>query len=145
MRKECGKVRLVLRGTPGCQAECARAAHLTRQARGYANGFLVVAASHADEAGLEGVVVVIVLAQVVEESTELLRDELFVRESPDRRTRVRASLRAARRHHDPLIPEEKCLRLAQIVHLRQELLQPFELVAHAGTLSDAVRPPRSQG
>ena len=110
------------------------ARHLGAQLRRHLARLLPVAGADADQARLERVVVLLLApaAQVVEQPADLGRDELRVRDAPDRRHLLRPDRRALLGHHHVLVPAEESGGLDEIRDLGEALPQVVELgLAHA--------------
>src|SRR5262249_13476151 len=122
------------------QPERARAGELCPQLRRHLARLLPVAASDADQARLEGVVVVrrLEIGELLQQPTDLRRRELLVRDAAQGRQLLGPTGSAPRRHHRLLIPCEHGDRAAQVVDLGQSRPQLVEFLAHGGgTLAHA--------
>jgi hypothetical protein len=110
------------------QATCAwppSRAHAAAISVGNAARLLPVAAGDADQARVVGVAAELLLERrhLVQQPTDLVRDEALVDEAGERRRGLRAGGRPLRRHHRPLVPPEHPERALEIVDLGQTLLQ----------------------
>ena len=114
-------------------AERRRARHLRPEVGRNLAFLLPVAAGDPDEARLEGVVLVLLLEarELVHEPADLRRDELVVRDPPERRQLLGADAGAARRHHHLLVPAEQLGRRRQVRDFAQTPAKLFEGRAHA--------------
>ena len=106
--KERREVVRLPRLDPHRVGERRRPRHLGPQIGRHPARLLPVARRHADEARLEGVVVVALapVAQLVEQRPDLRVDELRVGDPPDGRELLGADRGALRRHHHVLVPAQ---------------------------------------
>ncbi len=118
-RQEAGEVVVLARVDPDEVRKCGRARHLRAQVGRDAPRLLPVARDDADEARLEGVVLVLLgeVTRLVEQATDLGRGELLVGDSADGRELLGADRRAAARHHHLLVPRQQRHRLAEVADL----------------------------
>ena len=112
------------------------AADLGGEARGDADGLLVVAPELVQQADVVGVGVLLGRPGLerVEQAAELGVGQPLVRDRLERRRLVAARERAVRRHHRVLVPEQQRVDVAEVGEDRGALVQRRQLGGRRGHL-----------